>query len=143
MGILRLSLRNAVSELKRVNFALREFLEEEGVPPDAANRVQLVIEELAVNVIDHAYEDAGAHTITLDVRTEPGRVAIAIEDDGKPFDPRTAPPPLLKGPLEERKERGHGIYIVKHMTSDFDYTRENNRNRVRATIEYQHPKESS
>ena len=142
MGILRLSLQNQLSELKRLGFALNDFLDEEGVPPDAVRRIRLVIEELFVNVIHHAFEDASVHAITLDVRTEPTRATIVIEDDGRPFDPRSAPPPVLEGPLEQRQESGYGIYIVKHMTSDFDYSRENDRNRVRAVVEYQHPKES-
>lgn len=142
MGILRLSLKNQLPELKRLGFALNEFLDEEGVPPDAVRRIRLVIEELFVNVINHAYDDSGVHAITLDVRTEPGRATIVIDDDGRPFDPRTAPPPVLKGPLESRQERGYGIYIVRHLTSELGYTRENDRNRVRVVVEYQHPKES-
>jgi len=141
MGILRLSLQNQLPELKRLGFALNEFLDEEGVPPDAVRRIRLVIEELFVNVINHAYDDAGAHAITLDVRTEPGRATVVIDDDGRPFDPRAAPAPVLEGPLEDRQERGYGIYIVRHLTSDFGYTRSNDRNRVRAVVEYQHPKE--
>jgi anti-sigma regulatory factor (Ser/Thr protein kinase) len=143
MGILRLSLQNQLPELKRLGFALNEFLDEEGVPPDAVRRIRLVIEELFVNVISHGYDDAVAHAITLDVRTEPGRATVVIDDDGRPFDPRNAPPPVLQGPLEERPESGYGIYIVRHLTSDFGYTRENDRNRVRAVVEYQHPKEST
>ena len=141
MGILRLSLQNQLNELKRLGFALNEFLDEEGVPPDAVRRIRLVIEELFVNVMNHAYDHATVHAITLDVRTESGRATVVIDDDGRPFDPRTAPPPVLKGPIEERQERGYGIYIVKHLTSDFSYAREDDRNRVRAVIEYQRAKE--
>jgi anti-sigma regulatory factor (Ser/Thr protein kinase) len=143
MAILRLSLQNQLSELKRLGFALHEFLDEEGVPPDAVRRVRLVIEELFVNVVNYGFDDGGTHAITLDIRTEPGRATVVMEDDGRPFDPRSAPPPVLTGPLEQRQERGYGIYIVKHLASDFGYTRENDRNRVRAVVEFMHPKEST
>lgn len=137
MGLLRTTLTNDLGELKRINAALLEFLSEEGVPPAVVNRARLVVEELVVNIITHAFEDSAAHTIVLTLRTEPGRVHIATEDDGKAFDPREAPPPPLGRPLEEQGNGGYGIYIVKHMTRSLDYERAGHKNRVRAVIEFQ------
>ena len=143
MGILRLPLRNELSELKRINFTLGEFLEEEGVPPGGINRVRLVIEELFVNIVRHAYDDGAAHDIVLDVRTGPGSATVVLEDDGKPFNPVDAPTPTWDGPLESRSEHGHGIVIVKHLAREFSYARADGRNRVRAVVEYHRPKEST
>jgi anti-sigma regulatory factor (Ser/Thr protein kinase) len=136
MGLLRTTLTNDVGEWKRIRTAFVEFLSEEGVPPVALNRVRLVVEELVINIISHAFDDSGAHTIVLTLRTEPRRVAIMTEDDGKPFDPRDAPPPPLGKPLEEQGGGGYGIHIVKHMTTALEYTRADGRNRVRAVVEY-------
>ncbi len=136
MSLLRMSLPNELGEFRRINHALLEFLTDEGVPPDSVNRVRLVVEELVVNIIRHAFDDGAEHTIVLDVRTEPRRVQVTIEDDGKPFDPREAPEPVLRGPLEERRTSGYGIYIVKHMTRALEYARVTGKNRVRAIIEY-------
>jgi anti-sigma regulatory factor (Ser/Thr protein kinase) len=136
MALARMTIANDREEMRRVNRALTEFLTEEGIPTKVVNRVRLVVEELVVNVIDHAYDDEDAHMIMVGLRTEPHRVAITIEDDGKPFDPRNAPSPPLSGKLEERTTSGHGIYIVKHMTNLLDYARAGDRNRVRAVIEY-------
>lgn len=137
MGLLRTTLANDLGELKRINAALLEFLSEEGVPPAVVNRVRLVVEELVVNIITHAFEDSAAHTIVLTLRTEPGRVHVATEDDGKAFDPRDAPPPPLGRPLEEQGNGGYGIHIVKHMTKALDYERVGHKNRVRAVVEFQ------
>ncbi|HEU4365884.1 MAG TPA: ATP-binding protein [Candidatus Krumholzibacteria bacterium] len=127
---------NELGELRRINRALIEFLGEEGVPPDGVNRVRLVVEELVVNIIMHAFEDAAAHTIVLSLRTAPGSVTVTTEDDGKPFDPREAPPAPVGRPLEEQGAGGYGIYIVTHMARSLDYERVDGRNRVRAVIEY-------
>jgi len=134
MAILRLPVRNDIAEWKRVNFALGEFLEEEGLTSEGIHRVRLVVEELLVNVIRHAFDDKASHSITLDVRTEPSQAVIVIEDDGRAFDPRQRPEPELGTPRQPSGGGGLGIYIVKRMTSDLDYTRENNRNRVRAVV---------
>lgn len=136
MGLLRVSLANELGELRRINRALMEFLGEEGVPPAGVNRVRLVVEELVVNIIMHAFEDAAVHTIVLSLRTAPGCVTVTTEDDGKPFDPREAPPAPVGRPLEEQGTGGYGIYIVTHMARSLDYERVDGRNRVRAVIEY-------
>ncbi len=136
MGLARMTIANDREEMKRVNHALTEFLTEEGIPSKVVNRVRLVVEELVVNVIDHAYDDDEAHRVVIGFRTEPHRVTVTIEDDGKPFDPRTAPTPRLGSLLEDRTTSGHGIYIVKHMTKMLDYVRAGNKNRVRAVVEY-------
>ena len=136
MAILRLTLSNRRNEIPRVNFALVEFLDEEGVRPAAIQRVKLVIEDLVVNVIQHAFEDEAKHTILLDVRTEPLGVAIVVEDDGKPFDPRSVPAPVLDELLDAGKSGGLGVTIIRKMTRDLEYQRIEGKNRVRAFVEF-------
>lgn len=136
MGMLRVSLANNISEIRRINAALGDFLAEEGVPDRGIHHVRLVIEELVVNVVRYGYDDQGAHRIDLDVRTEPRRVAVTIEDDGRPFNPKDAPPPPPHHERTGHRTGGLGIFLVKQLTSELSYTRENNRNRVRATIDY-------
>jgi serine/threonine-protein kinase RsbW len=136
MGTLRVSLANDVGEIGRVNSALSDFLGEEGVPPGTIHRVRLVIEELVVNVMRYGFDDRGAHRIELDVRTEPRRVVVTVEDDGRPFDPNSAPPPPLKEPRPERRVGGLGIFLVKKLSSELTYVRQNDRNRVRATVDF-------
>jgi len=135
MGMLRVSLANQMGEIRRVNTALGEFLSEEGVSDRTIHHVRLVIEELVSNIVRYAYDDQSAHQIQVDVRTEPRRVAVTIEDSGRPFDPNNAPPPPIHEPLQERRMGGLGIFLVKKLTSELTYTRVEDRNRVRATIE--------
>lgn len=141
MGMLRVSLANDVAEIRRVNAALADFLGEEGAPDRVINRVRLVIEELVVNVVRYAYDDQKAHRIDVDVRTEPRRVVVTVEDDGKPFDPSQAPPPRLREPLETRPTGGLGIFLVKRLSNDMTYTRHGERNRVRVVVDYPANKE--
>jgi serine/threonine-protein kinase RsbW len=136
MAILRLSLSNQPSELSRVKFALGEFLEEEGVVPLTVNRVMHIVEELVVNVIRHAFDDTAKHTILLDVRTDARGVAIVVEDDGKPFDPRDASSPPLTELLEAGKAGGLGVTMIKKLARDLEYKRVDGRNHVRAFVEH-------
>lgn len=134
MAILRLTFSNQLSEIGRVGFALAEFLEEDGAIPATANRVKLIVEELIVNVIQHAFDDGAKHTALLDIRTEPGGIVIVVEDDGMPFDPRQAHTPALKDLIDAGKSGGLGVEIIRKITSDLSYERVDGRNRVRAFV---------
>jgi serine/threonine-protein kinase RsbW len=136
MAMLRVSLANEVGEIRRMNSALADFLGEEGVPGSTIHRVRLVIEELVVNVVRYAFDEPGSHRIDVDVRTEPRRVVVTVEDDGRPFDPNSAPPPPLNEPRPERRTGGLGIFLVKKLSSELTYSRTNERNRVRATVDF-------
>jgi serine/threonine-protein kinase RsbW len=136
MAILRLSLSNQPSELARVKYALAEFLDEEGIAPGTVNRVTHIVEELVVNVIRHAFDDNAKHTILLDVRTDSRGVAVVVEDDGKPFDPRDASPPPLKELLEAGKCGGLGVAMIKKLARDLEYKRVDGKNHVRAFVEH-------
>jgi len=139
MAMLRVSLTNDVREVRRINTALGDFLAEEGVPGRTIHHVRLVVEELVVNVVRYAYADQAAHRIGLDVRTEPRRVIVTVEDDGRPFNPNDAPAPKLHESLEAQRVGGLGILLVKKLSRELTYTREHDRNRVRVTIDFATP----
>ncbi|HEX5133406.1 MAG TPA: ATP-binding protein [Candidatus Krumholzibacteria bacterium] len=120
--------------MRRVNSALADFLGEAGFSPRHINRVRLVVEELVVNIITHAFAEGSPHTIALTLRSDPRHVMVETEDDGKPFDPRGAAPPPLGRPIEEQGNGGYGIYIVKRMTQSLDYERVDGKNRTRAVV---------
>jgi len=141
MGLLRVSLANNVGEIRRINAALADFLGEEGVPDRVVGRVRLVVEELVVNAIRYGFEGAAAHSINVELKTEPRRVIVNIDDDGRPFDPNHAPAPPLHEPWQTRPTGGLGIYLVKNMSSDLNYTRDGERNRVRVTVDFDLVKE--
>lgn len=139
MAILRLTLANRNAEITRVNFALAEFLDEEGVSPATAHRVRLVVEELVVNVIKHGFDSAAPHEILLDVRTEPRGVAVTVEDDGKPFDPSRTAPPRLEALAEAGKSGGLGVAIIRKVARDLEYRRVEGRNHIEAFVENRVP----
>jgi serine/threonine-protein kinase RsbW len=117
---------SAVGEVER-------FFAENALPKAVTFKVRLVLEELVVNLIDHA---TGSATDRIDIRLvlEPSRVVLVVEDDGAPFDPRSAPPFDKAKPLEERGPRGLGLHLVRSMTESIVYDRVGSRNRLEAVI---------
>ena len=127
---LTMVLTNRRSELERVAQAVHRFGEEHGLPHADVVDVDLVLDEIVTNVIEHGYEGAreGDHEIHLAMTLTGGTLTIEVADQGQPFNPLDAPPPNLDLPLEERPIGGLGIFLVKSLTTTIDYRRDSGRN---------------
>ena len=127
---LALKVENKVDELQHVYDAIEEFGRQEEWDARLAFRVQLVIEEMVINVMNYGHED-GSHEIEITMDSEPDLLTIEITDDGKPFDPlEDAPEPDLAGSLEDRRVGGLGVYLVRTMMDDMSYRREQGKNHL-------------
>jgi len=122
-----------VSDYLAVAGEVERFCAENRLRTAVSFNVALVLEEMVLNLIDHA---VGSATDRLDVRIElqPGRVVLVLEDDGVPFDPRSAPAFDKSKPLDQRGPRGMGIHLVRSVTQDIAYERVGSRNRLRLAI---------
>ena len=127
------TLSRNLSDYLAVAGEVQRFCTENSLPKAVSFKVRLVLEELVLNLIDHA---VGSATNRIDVRLElePGRAVLVLEDDGAPFDPRSAPPFDKTKPLEERGPRGMGLHVVRSMAESIDYDRLDSRNRLRVVI---------
>lgn len=132
--VCRCVIANDVDALCRALESLDAFLEGHGDSGETAFTVRLLVEEIVTNVIKYAYEDAGAHQITIELRLTPDRAVLRVTDDGKEFDPLAAPAPDLELPLEERKVGGVGIHLVRTLAEHLEYSRSGGKNVITATI---------
>lgn len=127
---LHLKLEARPEELERVNAALEELGEKEEWPPKLTFRVNLVLEEVALNVMTHGRK-AGARHLEVLVAAEPDTVTIEIVDDGPPFDPlEEAPVPDTEASLGDRPVGGLGVHLVREMMDEVRYRYEDGKNRL-------------
>jgi len=129
----RRTLSRNLSDYLAVAGEVDRFCAEIGLAKAVSFKVRLVLEELVLNLIDHA---TGSATDRIEVRIERegGRVVLVLEDDADPFDPRSAPAFDKAKPLEERGPRGMGIHLVRSMSEAIAYDRIGSRNRLRVVI---------
>jgi len=102
-----------------------------GLAGESLFAVELVTEETVVNVFRYAYPH-GEGKVRLRCMGEGDRFVIEVTDWGVPFDVTALPDPNLT--LEERPVGGLGIYLIKKMTDEMKYTREDGRNVLRLFI---------
>ena len=111
--------------------AVEALGEEDGWPGDLTFRISLVIDELAQNVVDYAYNDTPGD-VEVAVTSRDETIVIEIVDEGIPFDPLTdAPPPDLTSPIESRPIGGLGVHFTKTLMDDVEYRRESGQNRLK------------
>lgn len=125
---LALTVQTRIDELERIASAVESFGRENDWSPAMVFRVNLVLEELGLNIMTHAYNE-GLHEIEITLVSEVDAITIEIEDDGRPFDPlKDAPPPDLTRSLEDRPVGGLGIHLVRSMMDELHYQRKQGRN---------------
>lgn len=104
---------------------IRDYLRSCALHPALLNKIELASEEVLVNIIHHAYRDQGG-TVTIELEWTPHReVKISFLDHGDFFDP------LAESPvLEEHKEGGRGIFLMRKCVDQLMYQRTGNQNRL-------------
>ena len=120
--------RTSYEDLADLVAAIEALGEEDGWPGDLTFRISLVVDELAQNVVDYAYNDTPGD-VEVEVTSRDETVVIEIVDEGQPFDPLTeAPAPDLTSPIESRPIGGLGVHFTKTLMDNVEYRRESGRN---------------
>ena len=125
---LALNVENRVEELARIAAAVENLAEQENWPPDFLFKVNLVLEEFGINIMNYGYDD-GLHNFQINLTSETDTVTIEFIDDGKPFNPLEDNPEAdTETNVDDRPIGGLGLFLIKEMTEDFSYRREESRN---------------
>lgn len=118
-----LILKNDISELERVMSFVSELCARNSIPSETEYDLNLALDEIVTNVARYAHRDGGEHPFTLQIALSKEEFVAIIEDDGMEFDPTRHPTPDLDAPLEERKQGGLGIHLVRQIMSSVKYQR--------------------
>lgn len=83
-----------------------------GLPSADAERLELVVEEACMNVIQHAFEPDVQGVMEISVVRRPGQVMVSVQDNGLPFD-------LKK--YDNDRESGLGIILMKAFADEIRF----------------------
>jgi serine/threonine-protein kinase RsbW len=117
-------------ELPRIAEAVEEMAERDDWPAKLLFQVNLVLEELALNVMTHG-RDGGARHLDIILTAAPDAIRVELADDGPQFDPLQEAPEFNPGlPIDERRVGGVGVHLVRTLVDDVSYRYQDGRNRL-------------
>ncbi|XWN29620.1 MAG: ATP-binding protein [Devosia sp.] len=109
------------------------FAKAQGLGTKARFTLDLVLEELITNVVNHGAGPEGAD-VQVTLSGQNGTVVGTVSDNAMAFDPLAMAPPDTTSSLEERAVGGLGVHLVRTLASEISYAREGDRNVLRFTL---------
>ena len=138
-----LLLRSDLPELAKLNPFLVDFCSREGLPSELVPDLELILEELATNVMKYGGVESGADCCRIELERRPDEVEIRFSDAGGPFNPLENAEVNTALPIEERPIGGLGIHFIKHLTDTQHYEFRDGRNiltlvkKVESTVDFE------
>ncbi|GLS85817.1 ATPase [Cypionkella aquatica] len=115
-----------------VRDGLRDLLDTlllQSLPEDGRGTAEIVLAEALNNIVEHAYaHHDGEIEITLQLRQN--ELLCRISDTGLPMPDGKLPSGVLAplGAFEDLPEGGFGWHLIRSLTKDLTYSRDNGRN---------------
>jgi len=123
----RLEIQSRAGELVRGRTWMQAWCEQAGVGADAIHDLDLALDEVVANVIQHGYGPGAAGAIELRLALVGDVVRLEVRDRARAHNPLDAPEP---GPASADGVGGLGVHLVKAVMSRVEYARENGENRL-------------
>ena len=125
-----LTFKNEIQELSRVTEFVERLCEDMQLDMHISLQLQLVMEEMATNVISYAYPEGTLADISLSVESNDKELVFILSDSGKPFDPTAKEEANLDENPMNRKLGGLGIHIMKNIMDEVSYRRSGSMNQL-------------
>lgn len=121
----RLILDADLLAIREIGDFLRRVVAPLGVsdPDDLVGSMELALQELAVNIVEHAYGDEGGG-LSLDWRVDGSLGFVEVRDQGPPFDWDQA----SRADLAVPQVNGYGLIIIETIAEDFSHHRDGDDN---------------
>jgi anti-sigma regulatory factor (Ser/Thr protein kinase) len=121
-------LANDLGEISRLAAGVEAFCAPLDPAPKDLFALQLVLEEVVTNVINHGYTDGAAHLFSVELRALDRVVTAVVSDDAPAYDPLARPEVDTSLSLEARPVGGLGVHLVKRLVDTAHYERRDGRN---------------
>jgi serine/threonine-protein kinase RsbW len=105
--------------------ATRRYAIDHGLGDKDQARLCIIVEELITNLCEHGVCDLD-HEISVELARQDSAIALVVEDNGAPFDPRTAP---AAAEIPARGG-GAGLRLVRSWAEIVSYETLDGRNRL-------------
>lgn len=112
-----------IGELAAIQKIVSSVSEQEDWAPDLTYQIELIVEELCINVINHGETD-GTQPIKVAIESDSDTITIEILDNGKAFNPtKNVKTPLPITEIESAAVGGWGVHLAHTFSDEMHYQR--------------------
>lgn len=111
--------------LSMVGVAIESLIKRLGGSERAIYDIQIALQEICANVVDHAYDGMTVGSLTIETTIKGNEICIFVVDQGRSFDPKRTREPAL-GQLQDG---GYGLFFARKLMDEVRYDRLGHENR--------------
>lgn len=127
-----LRIKNDTQYLSQVRGLLSSTIDETDLSREEENKVILAVDEAITNIMEHAYDKRLEGWIDIQIEATEDQITIRIQDSGRQFDPIRVEEPDIKKHVEQGKQGGLGIYLIRKVMDEVKYRfREGEKNEIK------------
>lgn len=117
-----------IGELEVIQTTIGSISEQGEWTPDLTYQIELIVEELCINVINHGEVD-GTQPIRVEIESDVDFVKIEISDNGRAFDPtKDVATPSQITSIENSEIGGWGVHLAHTFSDEMHYRRVDDKN---------------
>ncbi len=120
---LELSIGNSMEEVMKISQGIHKFGSGRDIDEKTLNRLTLFIEEMAGNVVQHAFKPKEKKWFDLMILNKQDSIVIRMRDNGAMFDPLSYINSEASAQQKEQQAQGYGLQIVSSLADQFVYRR--------------------
>jgi serine/threonine-protein kinase RsbW len=118
----RLTLQSRISELSQVPAWIERLGARHSIPGNIQFAMNLCLEEVLSNIIRHGYSGKPDHRILINfTRPRDGYFVYDVEDEAPQFNPLDAPEQPALNSLDDPREGGQGIRLLRRFADRLEY----------------------
>ncbi len=127
-------MKNNTSECDRLSAFLTDYESSNNIPDEIQHDLRLVLEEVFVNITNYAFPSGETHTVSIEISNTENAISITFIDGGIAFNPLIDCNNEIDA--DDHGEGGMGIYLIKSLTDQQEYSRIEQRNVFTVTKHY-------
>lgn len=109
--------------LSKIEPVLIKFKREFTVPDEKYYNIMIAVSEAVNNAISHGNKLDPAKKVHFDLIATAEKITITVRDEGEGFDPNDVAD--CTDPANLLKSSGRGVYLIRELMHDVDYTYHN------------------
>ncbi len=124
-------LKGDLEEIDHLATALNSFFDDAEIDALVKNQVNLILEELYTNTSNYGFQGVANGQVSITLSLIDSQLEIIYQDNGIAFNPLEMEDPDLLLSIDDRPIGGLGVYFVKAMTDQVEYSRVGEFNRLK------------